>query len=467
MKNKLPTILLALSLTTLAGFDVGQEVELDSFLNARTHPNFLKYTKNIKTTLAKGTTGEVQEVKKFSSGNAGIKMKVTNGPKTGQSYWVYYNSKTPAIKLTDKKEKKEIPLAEVQLKDVKGPEIDLKMPEVKVQAVEGDVKAELLEPVTATRDASEHATEETVKESLNIKADVDSTLAAQDETDCATTTSEIKVRAVASVTDSEPFSLVVVESPLADSNEADYKLSDITAPFRARPVTVNEGTSSGASAPGAKESYDTLRNGRNGKVKGFSFTNKGPNSIVTDKDRYRLFEFKAEDLAKSDMKVELAEYDVTSTSKSVNTIMMFFPRTVLPAIKEVGNELHVTLPTKEVVKFNAQTKEIIGGVFSEEKMTATALKKPAHVKYNGSGVMIRADKAGDLAYGDIERNDGSTAPSVSIATVSKKGQKDCKIPSKDIWYNDKTVNDVLIKPELSTDEGLDNFIKKRCNFSLF
>ncbi len=108
MKKTLPTILLGLSLTTLLGFDVGQEVELTTFLNGRANPNFLKYTKNVQTLLDKGTTGEVVEVKKFSSGNSGIKMKVNSGPKSGESYWVYYNKADPAIKLTDEKSKKEV-----------------------------------------------------------------------------------------------------------------------------------------------------------------------------------------------------------------------------------------------------------------------------------------------------------------------------------------------------------------------
>lgn len=467
MKNKLPTILLALSLTTLMSFDIGQEVELDSFLNARTHPNFLKYTKNIKTTLAKGTTGEVQEVKKFSSGNAGIKMKVTNGPKIGQSYWVYYNSKTPSIKLSDKKVK-DISIPELRVKPLEASDIKLdgKLPELEPLAVLGDVKADVLETVSATREASEHATEESIKESQNLKSNVDETLKAQGETDCLTTTSEIKIES-SNKDESSPL-IFTSSAPVTNVSESEYKLTDVAAPFRTRPESVDEGTSNGPSAPGVRgEAYDTLRNGRVGKVKGFSITNKGPNNIVTEKSRYRLFEFKAEDLAASDMKVEIAEFDNNSTSSSVNTIMMFFPRSVLPSVKQIDNELHVTLPNKEMVKFNAETKEIIGGVFSEEKMTATSLRKPAHVKYTGAGVMIRADKAGDLPYGDIELRDGSNAPSTTIATISKKGHKDCKIPSKEIWYNDEKIKDVLIKPELSTDEGLDNFLKKKCNFSIF
>ena len=103
MNKKLPTIFLTFSLVTLFGFSVGQEIELTSFLNGRANPNFLKYTKNVQTTLGPGTSGEVIEIKKFNSGNSGIKMKISGGPKAGESYWVYYNKENPALKIVDNK----------------------------------------------------------------------------------------------------------------------------------------------------------------------------------------------------------------------------------------------------------------------------------------------------------------------------------------------------------------------------
>lgn len=149
MKNKLPTILLALSLTSLVGFSTGDEIELDSFLSGRTHPNFLKYTKNIATTLPPGTTGEVVEIKKFETGNSGIKMKVTNGPKAGQTYWVYYNKKSPALKLVDKSAKKEVE-----------PEV---IPLTKEYAPIKPIESETLDDVSARRDIQEHALAESAK----------------------------------------------------------------------------------------------------------------------------------------------------------------------------------------------------------------------------------------------------------------------------------------------------------------
>lgn len=149
MKNKLPTILLSLSLVSLLGFSTGDEIELDGFLNARTNPNFVKYAKNIATTLSEGTTGKVLEIKKFESGNSGIKMKVTSGPKSGKSYWVYYNIKDPAIKLTSKKNKKEVEPQSVELKTTDQPK--------------ETYFAQSLRDVSARRDAEEHALEQSTQ----------------------------------------------------------------------------------------------------------------------------------------------------------------------------------------------------------------------------------------------------------------------------------------------------------------
>lgn len=150
MKNKLPTILLALSLTSLLGFSTGDEVELDSFLSGRTSPNFLKYTKNVATTLAEGTTGEVLEIKKFATGNSGIKMKVTNGPKAGESYWVYYNKNTPQLKLASQKTKKEVEPESIPVVEKTGKPIEA-------------VSAETIAEVNGRRDMDEHSVEETAK----------------------------------------------------------------------------------------------------------------------------------------------------------------------------------------------------------------------------------------------------------------------------------------------------------------
>ena len=430
MKNKLPSILLGLSLVTLFGFDVGQEVELTTFLNGRANPNFLKYTKNVQTLLDKGTTGEVLEVKKFGSGNSGIKMKVNGGKKNGETYWVYYNKENPGIKLTDKNSKKEV------------------TPEVVTVAVKAD--ATLIRSMSASRDLGEHAVIEAAKEAVTVlNTDrIQQTTKAQDNTDC-------------------PPEVNLSKQSIETTPEENFKETDYVEPFRETPRTLTDYYPSCKTV--RSQPWETCD--YKGAIEEFKLSNGGPNKIVTANEYYinRTFQFQFDDRARSDMKMLVVDSPDDTTSHTTYSIMLFFPRSVLPSIKQVGNELHVTLPNKEIVKYDVKTKEVIGGVFTEGKMAQGGNKKalPAAVKYTGNGVMIRADKSGDLPYGDIEDRNGKPAPSITTATVSKKGFKDCKIPSKDIWYTDYNKKTVLIKPELANDSGLDSFIKKKCGFSLF
>ena len=92
---------LVLTLASTLAFNVGEQVELEAFLNARSDARFSKGSNNIATTLSKGTRGEVVETKKMPSGNFGIKMKVDGGAHRGESFWVYYNLAAPLIKLLD------------------------------------------------------------------------------------------------------------------------------------------------------------------------------------------------------------------------------------------------------------------------------------------------------------------------------------------------------------------------------
>lgn len=157
MKNKLPTILLVLSITSSLGFRAGDQIELDAFLNARTNPAFTKYSKNIATTLPAGTTGKVLEIKKFETGNSGIKMQVTSGPKSGESYWVYFNAKDPAIKLTNKKTKKEVTPETVEIKTTGQPKETL--------------LAQSLREVSARRDMEEHSVKQTAQVAVETLQD--------------------------------------------------------------------------------------------------------------------------------------------------------------------------------------------------------------------------------------------------------------------------------------------------------
>lgn len=419
MQNKFINLSLLLFIaTSILAFKVGEHIEIEAYLNARSSSSFLKTSGNIKTQLSKGTKGEILETQKMPSGNYGIKMKVENGPHRGESYWVYYNLKAPLMKLLN------------------------------TDQVEKAKNAVLTSSQPAIRDPDEAAV---------INA-AQTAVAALKNKSISSLTSSVKNA------DCPPIALAT-----SNVSEDQYVESDIVTPYR-------EMATSALHSPICRTSdngYEVCTSKEDSKkIEKFTLTNSGPNNIVKKNEYFinRTMSFEYEDRARSDIKLIVCDSPDETTSHATYSIMMFFPRSVLPAIKKIGNVLEVTLPNREIVRYNAITKEIIGGVFTEKPMIQDSKSKavPANISYSGNGVMIRADKSGDLPYGDIELNNGKSAKSTSIATISKKGFKDCKIPSKDIWYTDNSKGgNVFIKPELAKDDGIDKFIKTKCGFSIY
>ncbi len=65
-------------------------MELEGYLNARSSMSFNPGDRNVKTVLGKGTQGEILEAKKLSSGNYGLRIRVLNGVKADEVFWVYH-----------------------------------------------------------------------------------------------------------------------------------------------------------------------------------------------------------------------------------------------------------------------------------------------------------------------------------------------------------------------------------------
>lgn len=412
--------LIPVALTLLMSLGIGEHLELEAFLNARSSARFTKNSKNVKTVLPKGTRGEVIELKKMPSGNFGIKIKIENGPKKNQSYWVYYNLKKPLIKILDSKNKIE-----------------------KSDNIAKAKKAELITKQIAYRELEE-------------KNDIETT---------ESTTIEESVIEISKQLDRQTImpeeQKISANCPPNESQE--LKLDEI-GPMQEIATSPLHPLRCSPSGFGWEQCSSTIDN----KIEGFKVINNGPNSVIKTSEYYidRTMSFEFSDRARSDMKLLVSDSPDEKTSHTTYSIMLFFPRSVLPTIKRVGDELEVTLPNKEIVRYNANTREIIGGVFTEGPIAKHGIAP--NIKYKGNGVMIRADKTGDLPYGDIEKKDGKKAPSISTATISKKGFSDCKIKSDDIWYTDyQKDGQVFIKPNLSNDQGMDKFIKERCGFSLY
>lgn len=482
MKKLLKSTLLPLALISFLGFKIGEDIELEQFVNARTNPVFTKNTRNIRTVLSKGTTGKVADLKRFNSGNYGILLSVTSGPQTGKKYWVYYDKDKPAMVIKNKNE-------EIKPPEIEPEELERKDPP----------KSELTEDQMGIRDPKDGAMDTIVEESMDYLRKLDlltnplgSEIKCKDITDdplkqpeaeiipeqkedsevqeISLDSNDIIIPESTEQAQEDLNARLVVKPQPQREEEKDSSTPELTyvSPEKTRPTQAR----SSYVCRTVQSSFDQCHVGDESNVQGFKIQNYGPNKIVKTNEYYisRSYEIEFPDKASSDMKMFVVDSPSDRTSHSTYNLMLFFPRTVQPSVKKVGNELIVTLPNKEVVKYDATTKEIIGGVLSEAPMTQASSKTPAipnKVKYEGNNVIIRASKSGDLPYGDIELKNGKPAPSTTTATISKKGHKDCQVPSKDLWYNDNKINSILIKPEFATDEGLDAFIKKKCGFSLF
>lgn len=400
-------------------FQTDDLIEIESSLNARTSANFHKTTQNVRATLVKGTTGKVLETIKLPSGNFGIKIKVQSGKYRDEVVWVYHNLKNSNLKLSDQNHQETSSVDEAKQARAK-------------RDIASIIDPDKTQMISAVNDVV-HANK-LVRDRKILIPNVDCKLNQGLSDPALRSTYNVEM-------DIEPFKEFAeapLESMACNSNDAGY----------------------------------TVCRTSEGIPQKFSLDNKGGNSIVAKNEYYinRTFEFESNDLARSDMTLTIVDAPDEYTSHATYSVMVFLPRSVLPSVKKSGDELIVTLPTKEKVYFNSKTKEITGGVFTEGPMVQDERKKakPANVKYRGKGVLIRADKSGDLPIGDTERSDGTRLPSSSTAVISKEGYPDCKIPAKEIWYTDyNKKGNVFIKRELATDILMDQFLRKRCGFSIF
>lgn len=411
----IPTLLL------LTSFNNGDFIELERFVNARSKANFQHYSKNVSAILSKGTTGKILENQKMPSGNYGLKLEIQDGPYKGKTFWVYYNLKDPAMKLVNQKSQA------------------VNVPELADEAVTTRAIKVIPDPEKSEVDHLISTVTNTSARSLN----------------------EIQI-AQYPCKNAEGK---IIYGPNPDDLHINYDGTNSITPKK----EIAESDLHSLTCSGVEINYCKSDDG---KIEEITLINHGNNPIVPFQKEYinRTFSFEFPDQARSDMHL-LIEDSIDDTTSHVNySVMMFLPRKVLPSAKISGDQIEVTLPNNEKFLMNKKTREIISGVLSEGpiKKASNGKTAPAAVNYTGEGVLIRADKNGDLPFGDIEHNNGTHSPSISTATISKKGFKDCKIPSKEIWYTDYNKKDnVLIKPELSTDLKMNEFVIKRCGFSIY
>jgi hypothetical protein len=213
---------------------------------------------------------------------------------------------------------------------------------------------------------------------------------------------------------------------------------------------------------------------RQGHVVGFEFSNQGGNRILPprrDAAKNQLFtrdfQFRFDERARQDIHLLVADWAPSRDrtfrlSEIMNSLLLFFPRTFLPAIVNSQRRNIVTLPTGEEVEFNPATHEIVAGVLSESPVDLnpdrTARTFPG-IDYHGKGVMVRANARG------TDPRIGTTAL-ITTGTPSKDCSHSpdcgrCEVAAKDLW--DQTG---AARFKFATDREFDQFLNSRCGFGL-
>ena len=216
------------------------------------------------------------------------------------------------------------------------------------------------------------------------------------------------------------------------------------------------------------------RKDRQSQIVGFEFSNRGGNRILPP--RYdigknllftRDFQFRFDDRARQDIQLFISDWAPSRDkqfrlSEIMNSVLHFFPRNYLPSILGSDARYVVTLPTGEQVEFDAKTREILTGVFSETAVDLNpdrTVRKFPGVSYLGKGVVVRANARGtDPRIGSMATiTTGTPAPDCDRGAACNQ----CQVPSKELWHQNGAV-----RFKFSSDQEFDRYLLARCGFGI-
>lgn len=160
----------------------------------------------------------------------------------------------------------------------------------------------------------------------------------------------------------------------------------------------------------------------------------------------RAWRFHFRDKARQDM-------GITVEDEKFGAEIILIPRKVLPSVRKIGNELHVTLATGEIAIYDDSTGKIKSGVLSESTVSNSKAPK---IEYSGIGVMIQV-------RGQDNVQTGTYLATAKEAVISKKGQKDCVVDPSELWPDRKRDNSKS-HFKFAKDEDFDRWLKSKCGF---
>lgn len=385
------------------GFVKNQVVELEQHLNARASENFLPSTNNVITTLPKGSKGSLIDYKKFNSGNYGLKIRVIGGEFDGQDVWVYYRTESPGIKLYQKE--------------------DLKDSTNKVEAARS------------------------LQTQRNLASYKEQKIPDRDSSVDANSADELMKTVNQKLKNKQPECLeCIAQKSFAAGKDAVASGQD-KGVFRPIPNEHNP-MMNPSSICRSKGSVDfCYTRGESDPIKTV-FRNTVSKKIIgrPSEGRFREWNFSSENSARQDLGLFVSDNFNGSEKNKQESYLMFFPRKSLPATKTVGENTVVTLPTGETVTFNSQN-QIVNGALSEDAMGGSAPK----VSYRGSGVVLKASKAGayDPRFG-------------AEPVIISKGDQSCNVSKKELWPDQTKSSGLHFK--YASDAEFERFLQKRCGF---
>ncbi len=450
MKNFKFLIFLTLSTSLIfANLEVGGLVEITSYLNARSSKNFYKLTPNVVKTLSPGTKGEIEVVSKLPSGNYGLKVKFKNANNEEKSYWVYYNKKNPRLKLIDQKKEETTKLEEAEVVT----------PKEKVPALEDTADQRTQDKI------AQAPVIDAVTSSKEVVAEVNETLEAQRKAECERIIHDQEEKERFEKEIQEEAKKIEVSKNTSTQETPDIKLHKIENDVAPSSVPYNDPlwfSMTKLDENGIYLNYSRDNNNQD-TLNGFTITNDGGNEMVQKPGARRDFEFNFPGLSSSDLSLMVVDIQNPNATTDSFNLMMFFPRKQVPSVKTTATEYIVKLPTGEEVIFDRKTKTIKSGALSEKPINKSGLFAcHEKVKYEGSGVVLKISAHGKLPHDTHPESNPN-----GIVTISKKDQKNCRVPVKELFYHDKAKRGQnFFKKEYATDEGFNKFLTKRCGFSI-
>ncbi len=209
-------------------------------------------------------------------------------------------------------------------------------------------------------------------------------------------------------------------------------------------------------------------------TEGFSLENLGENVIVDtrkNKAAQRIFNFDYLEQARQNIGLEVEDSPNDTSSHTMHSLFLFFPRKQLPVVEQLTGTIDVTLPTGEKMIFRKDSKEVVDGVFQEGPVDLSSdrfKRQFPDLRYKGRGIVLRANARGQSPQlGQYEKNqidlDYGLRGSVDVLILNGSTGQRCRRPKTDFWDN---IDVSPIEFKFPTDEEFDSYLKKNCSFGL-